>query len=60
MENDPARAVRLTVIQTAAEMATPQSLELIRRHTADVDASVRAEAVRLLKVREGARGEPRG
>jgi hypothetical protein len=48
------------VIQTAAEMATPQSLELIRRHTADVDASVRAEAVRLLKVREGARGEPRG
>jgi hypothetical protein len=60
MENDPARGVRLTVIQTAAEMATPQSLELIRRHTADVDASVRAEAVRLLKVREGARGEPRG
>jgi HEAT repeat protein len=60
MENDPARAVRLTVIQTAAEMATTQSLELIRRHTADVDASVRAEAVRLLKVREGARGEPRG
>jgi HEAT repeat protein len=52
MENDPASAVRLTVIQTAVEMKTAESLELIRRHTTDPDETVRGEAMRLLKQRE--------
>ncbi len=50
--DDPATAVRITVIQAAARMDTPESLELLKRHTRDADATVRDEAVRLLKLRE--------
>jgi hypothetical protein len=58
MEHDPADAVRLTVIQSAAEMKTLESLELLKRATRDADEGVRDEAVRLLKDRES--GKPAG
>lgn len=50
--DDPATAVRITVIQAAARMDTPESLELLKRHTQDADTTVRDEAVRLLRLRE--------
>jgi hypothetical protein len=52
MEEDPARGVRLTVVQTAARMNTPESLALLKRRTLDNDATVRGEAARLLELRE--------
>jgi hypothetical protein len=52
MEEDPAMAVRLTVLQTAARMNTPESLALLERRTQDGDATVRGEASRLLELRE--------
>lgn len=51
MEEDPATAVRLTVLQTAARMETPAALALLQRRTQDSDETVRGEAVRLLKLR---------
>jgi hypothetical protein len=51
MEDDPSTAVRITVIQAAAELKTPESLELLRRRTKDKDESVSEEAARLLKLR---------
>jgi hypothetical protein len=52
MEEDPASAVRITVIQAAARMKTPESLALLKRHTQDSDPAVREEAARLLELRE--------
>jgi HEAT repeat protein len=51
MQDDPATAVRITVIQAAARMETPESLALLKRHTQDSDLTVRGEAARLLKLR---------
>ncbi len=52
MEEDPAMRVRLTVLQAAARMNTPESLALLERRTQDSDATVRGEAARLLELRE--------
>ena len=52
MEEDPASAVRITVIQAAARMKRPESLALLKRHTHDSDPAVRGEAARLLERRE--------
>jgi hypothetical protein len=52
MEEDPARGVRLTVVQAAARMNTPESLALLKRRMQDSDATVRGEAARLLELRE--------
>jgi len=52
MEEDPAMSVRLTVVQAAARMATPESLAVIERRTHDSDETVRGEAARLLELRE--------
>jgi HEAT repeat protein len=52
MEEDPAMSVRLTVVQAAARMNTPESLALLERRTQDSDATVRGEAARLLELRE--------
>lgn len=52
MEEDSARGVRLTVVQAAARMNTPESLALLKRRAQDSDATVRGEAVRLLGLRE--------
>jgi hypothetical protein len=54
MEEDPAMGVRLTVLQAAARMNTPESLALLERRTQDSDATVRGEAARLLELRENA------
>jgi hypothetical protein len=53
MEDDPDTAVRITVVQTAARMDTPESLALLKRRTHDPAGSVRGEAERLLKLRLG-------
>lgn len=47
MWNDPARSVRLTVVQTAARMGTEESGTLVEKMTADPDPVVRNEAIRL-------------
>lgn len=52
MEEDPDMGVRLTVLQTAARMDTPESLALLERRVKDGDATVRGEAVRLLELRK--------
>ncbi len=52
MEEDPAMSVRLTVVQAAARMNTPESLAVIERRTHDSDETVRGEAARLLELRE--------
>jgi len=52
MEEDPARSVRITVVQAAARMKTPESLALLQRRSKDRDAVVRHEAARLLEFRE--------
>ncbi len=52
MEEDPATSVRLTVVQSAARMSTPESLAVIERRTHDSDKTVRGEAARLLELRE--------
>jgi hypothetical protein len=52
MEEDPAMSVRLTVVQAAARMNTPESLAVVERRTHDSDETVRGEAVRLLELRE--------
>lgn len=49
---DPAGAVRITVIQAAARMTTPQSLALLKRRIHDGDRAVSGEAARLLEYRE--------
>jgi hypothetical protein len=54
MEKDPARAVRVTVVQAAGRADTPESLELLERATHDGDATVRGEAERLLAARRTA------
>jgi hypothetical protein len=51
MEEDPAMAVRLTVLQAAARMEGKESLALLKRRTRDGDATVRSEAARLLETR---------
>jgi HEAT repeat protein len=57
MENDPATAVRITVIQAAGRMKTPESLTLLKRRAQDNDPAVRGEAARLLELR-GNSSEP--
>ena len=57
MEEDAYMGVRLTVLQTAARMDTPESLALLKRRTQDADEMVRGEAVRLLELRE--KGTPK-
>jgi hypothetical protein len=52
MEEDAATAPRITVIQAAAKMDSPESLALLKRRAQDVDQRVREEAARLLKLRE--------
>jgi hypothetical protein len=52
MEEDPAMSVRLTVVQAAARMSTPESLAVVERRTHDSDDTVRGEAARLLELRE--------
>lgn len=52
MHDDRSYAVRITVVQAAAQMETPESLDVLARHTDDADASVASEAVRVLKLRE--------
>lgn len=52
MEEDAAMSVRLTVVQAAARMNTPESLAVIDRRTHDSDGTVRGEAARLLELRE--------
>jgi hypothetical protein len=51
MHEDPARSVRLTVLQTAARMNTPESLALLKSHVQDSDATVRREVDRLIQLR---------
>ncbi|MBN1360174.1 MAG: HEAT repeat domain-containing protein [Sedimentisphaerales bacterium] len=48
MWNDPAPAVRITVMQTATRMNTKEAHALLERMTADPDEQVRNEAIRLL------------
>jgi hypothetical protein len=48
MEKDPARSVRLTVVQAAARINTPESLAIVQRGTQDNDGTIRREATRLL------------
>ena len=57
MEEDPSRAVRITVIQAAARMKTPESLALLKRRTQDSDPTASGEAARLLELRE--KGNPK-
>jgi hypothetical protein len=52
LEEDPSRAVRITVIQAAARMKTPESLALLKRRTQDSDPTASGEAARLLELRE--------
>ncbi len=55
MEKDASYAVRLTVIQTAATVDTPEALAILQRGTKDADKMVQDEAGRLLAERKKSR-----
>jgi hypothetical protein len=52
MENDPAFAVRIIVVQAAAREKSPESQGLLQRLAKDSNPLVQKEAERLLKTRE--------
>ncbi|MDZ4287969.1 MAG: HEAT repeat domain-containing protein, partial [Prosthecobacter sp.] len=55
MEKDPSKSVRLTVVQAAARVDTPETLAIVQRGTQDTDKMVRDEATRLMNDRRNSK-----